>query len=276
MLPFFENKQEQIFCRYTEKMSFPAHLHHHVELLYVTQGETEILIGTQWHTASQGSLAIIFPGKVHAYRTPADCRTIMLIAPLSFSGPLKGVYRDNQPVCPILCAEAVPQVLVENITELTHTQEDAVAQALVHLILARVLYGLVLQPRTAYDRDTLLYSAISQISHTYRENIQLSTVAAQLGVSECHLSRILSNGTGVRFREYVNSLRVADAQRLLSASELSILEVALECGFQNLRTFNRAFLAYAQCTPKEYRKRFSMAAPLHNARIAEDGSPKGQ
>ncbi len=259
MLPFFENKQECAICSCTYQMNFPAHLHHHIELLYVMQGETEVQIGTQWQTVMPGGLAVIFPGKVHAYRTATDCRAIMLIAPLSFSGQLKNIYRDNQPACSFLAPETVPQSLVENLQELTQTPSEAVTKALVQLVLARLLQLLVLQPRASYDTDTLLYSAISAISRGYRENIQLHTVAAQCGVSECHLSRILYSGIGVRFREYINSLRIVDAQHLLTTTELSVLEISMECGFQNLRTFNRAFLASAQCTPKEYRKRFSLA-----------------
>ncbi|MFQ9680044.1 MAG: helix-turn-helix domain-containing protein [Ruthenibacterium lactatiformans] len=43
------------------------------------------------------------------------------------------------------------------------------------------------------------------------------------------------------FREYVNALRLDCARDLLAATELSMLEVSMESGFDSLRTFNRVF-----------------------------------
>jgi len=60
---------------------------------------------------------------------------------------------------------------------------------------------------------------------------------------------------GCGFNEYVNKLRVEKAKNLLVQSKLSILDVALECGFDNQRSFDRVFLKFQRSTPSKYKKK---------------------
>ena len=64
--------------------------------------------------------------------------------------------------------------------------------------------------------------------------------------------------TGIRFIEYVNHYRVNEARFLLRYSNKTILSVALECGFDSLRNFNRVFKKIAEQTPSEYRRTMTM------------------
>lgn len=255
MPPFFENKQETIFSACHAGLDFPAHLHSHIELYCVVRGAVEIKVDARWHTVEQGSLAVVFPGKVHAYRTQQEGAGTLLILPLSLAHASKQLFLTQQPVCPVIEAAHVAPQLADNIAELAAAPAQAgVSQALGQLILARLAALLALEPRAPYEADDLLSQAVSVIGQHYRTNVQLPDVAVALGVSEGHLSRILGGGIGMNFREYVNSLRVHDAQYLLQHTQSSVLEIAFECGFETLRTFNRAFLLHTGCTPSSYRR----------------------
>ena len=56
------------------------------------------------------------------------------------------------------------------------------------------------------------------------------------------------------FSDYVGSLRVRQAQGLLRATDRKIAQIALDCGFENQRTFNRTFLKVCGTTPRAYRQ----------------------
>ena len=55
------------------------------------------------------------------------------------------------------------------------------------------------------------------------------------------------------FNDYINSLRVSNACKLLRKTDLSITEISERVGFNTLRTFNRAFSKQMGMTPREYR-----------------------
>ena len=56
------------------------------------------------------------------------------------------------------------------------------------------------------------------------------------------------------FSQYINDLRIAEAQRLLRQESIPILEVALQCSFSSKTSFNRAFRTKLGLTPTEWRK----------------------
>ena len=86
------------------------------------------------------------------------------------------------------------------------------------------------------------------------------SLARELGTNTAYLSRALNEGLGQGFNECINRLRV-DAVKLALTSESegrALLTIALETGFRSKASFNRAFKAYTEQTPTEYR---NMAVP---------------
>jgi AraC-like DNA-binding protein len=74
-----------------------------------------------------------------------------------------------------------------------------------------------------------------------------------MNMSYHHLSRLFGETVGTSFRQHLNRLRVNEADRLLAGSTLSITDIALHCGFNSLRTFNRAYQALRGQTPSSTR-----------------------
>lgn len=95
--------------------------------------------------------------------------------------------------------------------------------------------------------------------HAYRaEGLTVASLAAQLGVPEYRLRRLINQRLGYRnFNAYINRLRLDEAKRALADPaqlELPILTIALSAGFQSIGPFNRAFKADTGLTPTEFRK----------------------
>lgn len=74
--------------------------------------------------------------------------------------------------------------------------------------------------------------------------------------------RYLKNQTGLTFVAYLNSLRIAKARDLLQHSGLSMLQIALTCGFGNQAHFNRVFRKMTGLTPGAYRKQALVPAAI--------------
>jgi transcriptional regulator GlxA family with amidase domain len=79
-------------------------------------------------------------------------------------------------------------------------------------------------------------------------------VAEVAGHDERYFSCFFHEKTGMRFRDWLSSLRIEGAKRMMRSRTHTISEVAFEVGFRDLRTFERAFKRRTSQTPREYRR----------------------
>ena len=87
-------------------------------------------------------------------------------------------------------------------------------------------------------------------------DLSLGSLADQVGVTDKTLSALLNDVMGTTYTDYVNGLRVAEAQRRLADpahAHLSVLGVGLDSGFASKSTFNRVFKETTGQTPSAYR-----------------------
>jgi transcriptional regulator GlxA family with amidase domain len=89
------------------------------------------------------------------------------------------------------------------------------------------------------------------------DDISLSRLADQAGMSERSFSRHYADATGQTPARTVERLRVEAARRLLSETRLPVKRISQRCGFGSEETMRRSFLRVLAATPQDYRSRFS-------------------
>ena len=97
-------------------------------------------------------------------------------------------------------------------------------------------------------------SAQKFIKENYDKTISLSDVAQHVHLSENYLSRLFRKATGTTFVNYLNSIRINQAKKLLLSTDRHVTKIAFEIGFNNLPHFNRTFRALQKCSPSDFRK----------------------
>lgn len=85
------------------------------------------------------------------------------------------------------------------------------------------------------------------------QSISVSQVAAAVGVSAGHLSRVFKRTTGLTFERYLMGQRVDAAKRMLLEPLATISEVSENCGFADPAYFARVFRKVAGRSPSQYR-----------------------
>ena len=111
--------------------------------------------------------------------------------------------------------------------------------------------------KDSVGRDDLVYQTVAYIAAHYREEINLTDMASDLGVSKYVLSRIFSRVFHRNFNQYINDARLNYAVAYLENSNLSITEICMNSGFDSQRTFNRVFKERYRVSPREYRNRLN-------------------
>lgn len=86
-----------------------------------------------------------------------------------------------------------------------------------------------------------------------KTDLVMQEVAQRLGTNRTYLSRYLNHNKHVSFYEYVNSYRLAHAERLLLTTSNKIKDIAQDSGFNSFSTFTSLFRRHYGCTPTEYR-----------------------
>ena len=85
----------------------------------------------------------------------------------------------------------------------------------------------------------------------------LSFLAKKLNLNESYLSHTFNQNSTVNFSEYVNKLRIKEAQHLLKNKQFenyTIVSIGLEAGFNSKSTFYNSFKKEVGVTPTQYRK----------------------
>jgi two-component system, response regulator YesN len=98
-----------------------------------------------------------------------------------------------------------------------------------------------------------IQKAMGLIQQRYWDQISLSALARQVGMSKYRLSHRFREVLGVTFRAYLRRVRLERAKMLLTANHVSITEVAQDVGFGDLPHFDKAFKRYTGFTPSAYR-----------------------
>ena len=97
--------------------------------------------------------------------------------------------------------------------------------------------------------------------HLTEPDLSLSRVAQELGINASYLSQQFNRETGKRLTQYLAELRVEKAKQLLaSADQLSIGQIAVQVGFNDVNYFSHTFRKYTGQTPSVYRTSQKKAA----------------
>ncbi len=85
--------------------------------------------------------------------------------------------------------------------------------------------------------------------------LTLPDLARRLRTNPVVLSQVINAGAGQNFNDFVNAYRVNEFKRqvrLPGKAHLSLLGIALDCGFNSKATFNRAFRKFTGTSPKDF------------------------
>jgi AraC-like DNA-binding protein len=88
----------------------------------------------------------------------------------------------------------------------------------------------------------------------YREEITLKQIADQVHMAPASVSRFFKSATGMSVFEYLNKIKIELARQLLLNTEMSVVDISYDCGFNNLSHFNKQFKKFNQATPRQFRK----------------------
>ena len=101
---------------------------------------------------------------------------------------------------------------------------------------------------------------LSFIDEHYRDDLNVAALSESAEVSESEAMRCFHNMLGTTPIQYLKSYRIRKAAELLKVSEEKIVDIAIDCGFQDMSYFAKTFREAKGITPTEYREKFKNPA----------------
>ena len=120
--------------------------------------------------------------------------------------------------------------------------------ALFMLILQR-FFEMLLYEVDTHQFDSRVKAAIRYITDNYAESISITDAAKVVHLTPNYLGILFKQETDVTFRDYLNNIRLNQAEDMLRAGEGSITEIAHKCGFKDVFYFSRLFKKFKGATP---------------------------
>ena len=87
----------------------------------------------------------------------------------------------------------------------------------------------------------------------YLNEIHLKDIAIIYKRNEKYIGRLFKSELGISFSEYCNELRLDKAKELISEKKRKVIDIALDCGFDNVTYFNRLFKKKFGVSPSKYK-----------------------
>lgn len=272
----------------TEGKKYPLHWHGNIEIIFVEKGSIRLAIRKRSYDVLEGEFAVINSCDHHAYHIGYSVRNAVLhifsFSPLTVSsisklrlnvsyiaknvdidklelrsflqGAMRGYIHESEAkteYSDALTTSYVVQLLL-NLQKTYIEKEDKGTTINVEYehLFNNFMYN--------YEKNSVSEKTMSkfQLILDYLDKnfndtgLTLTTLSGISSLSECYISELFTIIVGIKFKQYLNTLRINYALRLLSMSETTISGAAYDSGFETIRTFNSAFKRLKGVTPSEY------------------------
>lgn len=101
--------------------------------------------------------------------------------------------------------------------------------------------------------NPIVNNAILYIDDNLDQDLSLENLSKHLNVSSSYLSLLFNETTGISFSNFINLRRIEKAKLLLETTDLTLMEITLECGFNSQSYFCYVFKKKEKITPTSYR-----------------------
>lgn len=248
------------------KYEMAFHWHTNLEFIRILSGTLTLTLDNRTFSLQSGEVAIINSETVHG-ATPKNCHYECIVFNLAFlkTGNAKcDAFIDNllshhyflheRPT-----ATATLSLLHAIFDEIGKDGSPFKVIGLFHSLLGELQEKnqfISYLPTTSVrdeKKAVKLKTVLKYIRENFAENVTLEDMAAVAGFSEKYFCKFFKDMTGTTPVSYLMAYRVERAARKLLGSDLSITQIAFDCGFNDLSYFIKTFKAFKNVSPKEYR-----------------------
>ena len=253
------------------------HYHDYYEIYYLLAGDRYYFVKDKTYHIKSGSFVLIKPYDIHSTSKANENgyeRYLISFRKKFLEDFLKGT--DGEILLTsfinggnVATFSEEDRVVVENILSVMLTEYQRKEPGYLQFLKASLMQLLLIVARYGADRASnkvgitdyfnpthkTVSTVAAYINNHYSEDITLNSISNRFFISPCYFSRIFKETTGFSFVEYLNGVRLKEAQGLLAKTDKSVSEIGERVGYKINTHFGRVFKSSIGISPSLYRKK---------------------
>lgn len=249
----------------------PLHFHPEYELTLIISGNGKRFVGDSVENFKSGDLVLLGSNLPHFWRSDKPSENISEAIVIQFSTEFVENFLGKLPECKEIISmltlaksgiklNASFAPLLEDLinkkglTRLTQLINllGALSQSTDYQILASEYFNI----KPDNSENERMRKVLEFTLDNFPNDVSINVVADLANLTVPSFCRYFKTRTQKTYVDYLHEIRVNHARKLLIENKLSISQIGLECGFQNLSNFHRIFKKQVGLTPLAYRKHF--------------------
>ncbi len=247
---------------------YESHFHSAVEIVLTLEGSVHYEAEDRKYDIHKDEVLIIPPGVEHALSMGENSRRHLFLFepdPIFAMPDYKQLMKGFQQVFYLHDNSSTHQQIRDLLLRAVriYQEQDTMWNTICYSLMLKMyailgqsyLSGLlpVRNREPIHGNTEIITGMMTFINNHYMHELTLEQAAEAAGFSKFYFSRFFKAQTGYTFHEFLCQKRLQAAMELLISTRKSMRQVAEECGFGSVATFNRIFRDYKNCTPTQYR-----------------------
>ena len=235
-----------------DNIDYGLHFHKNYELIYVIKGAALCSVNNKTKQLTQGDFAFCLSNEVHSIKSLGEAKIWIGVFSEDFIHEFRKCQAGKTGSDFVFrCSDVLMNYLEKNFIK-SELSDAFMIKSCLYAICSEYLSKIPLQENKS-KKAALMNRVIDHIENNYKNTLTLSSVAANLGYEYSYFSKIFNSLFSMKFNDYLNLYRFNEACAMLSKTDMPIIEVSYESGFQSLRSFNHIFKKISGMSPREYR-----------------------
>lgn len=274
----FLSRDKMIAVRkHTRFVDFPLHKHDYIEVNYVYNGELQQTVGGRSITLRKGELLLLNQHIEHEIKACGkdDIVINFIIRPAFFDFIftylssenivsdflINSIYNNTQNGQFLYFKVAEIESIQELVGKMIHEimEPSTFSESSIKLYMGLIMIELIKNSDKVERKEEaslqhyLIVESLKYIEENFK-NASLYELAAQLKQSHYGLSKTIKKATKHTFKELLQERRLMKAKELLEGTDMPIMAVVEQVGYDNISYFYRIFKAKYGQTPKEFKR----------------------
>lgn len=237
-----------------------AHYHDHYEIYFLAKGSVRYFIGDNVFDLNEGDIVLIAPHVIHKTATLKNMGAERVL--IAFTNKFI-MYPAGDRLFSCFDVMHFKDAPVREIIEKAEAEvsrndrycEDLVAGYIREILVRLKRIADETRPPEISPNNSIIQSAVRYISENYASELTLTMLARNFGSSESHFSRQFKSFTGFGVNEYIRTVRVKNAEKLLTTTKLAVTEISQQCGFNSSSYFAAVFKKVRGISPYDVRRK---------------------
>ncbi len=267
------NDETSLLARHIKVPYFDAPLHFHpeYELTLIISGNGKRFVGDSVENFESGDLVLLGSNLPHFWRSDKPSETTSEAIVIQFSTDFVENILGKLPECKNILSmlilakcgikfKASFAVLLEDLIDKKDLKRLTLFIELLETLSQSTDYQILASENFNIKPDDAENERMRKILEftldNFQNEVEINEVADLANLTVPSFCRYFKARTRKTYVDYLHEIRVGHARKLLIDNKLSISQIGLECGFQNLSNFHRIFKKQVGLTPLAYRKHF--------------------